>query len=182
MNLIILWLVGIVISVGYGGYRVYKLYVLTQIDNAKYLKNGFMLIMYSVLTVGVASFLSSTISEWMVEQPSVSMFWVVISSGADLLKYLAPFVFAAIGVNMISYAITNKLNTPKGAFKYQISGLTDPSWPQTYNNPVCVGEHISVNYAYKETSCAARVLRVEHTDQESYLVVESIEEELEHNS
>jgi hypothetical protein len=180
---IIFWLAAIIICVGYGGYRVYNLYVLTNIDNAKYLRNGFILIMYSVLTVGVASFLNAALSKWMLDQPSVSMFWIAIVSATDLLKYLAPFVFAAIGVNMISYAITNKQNnsnsTSEGAFKYQVDGLSDPSWPQKYNNPVNVGDHISVDYAYKDTSCAARVTHVEHTSQGSHLIVKSIEKELE---
>jgi hypothetical protein len=105
---VILWLLAIITCVGYGGYRVYKLYVLPNVDNAKYWANGFILIMYSVFTVGVASFLNAAISEWMMAQSSVSILWVAVSSATDLLKYLAPFVFAAIGVNMVSHALTNK--------------------------------------------------------------------------
>lgn len=105
---VIFWLLAIIICVGYGGYRIYQLYVLPNVENAKYWKNGFILIMYSVLTVGVASFLNTAISEWMMTQSNVSTFWVAVSSATDLLKYLAPFVFAAIGVNMVSHALTNK--------------------------------------------------------------------------
>lgn len=179
---IIFWTLAVLGCLYYGGYRIFKLYK-TGSDNINYLTTGFMLIVYSTLIVGATGFLSRAVNEYHDSLIDVSTFWIAIDGFSSLLQYLAPFVFAAIGVNMISFAITNKQTnsngTSEGTFIYQVDGLSDPSWPQKYNNPVNVGDHVSVDYAYKDTNCAARVTHVEHTSQGSHLIVESIEKELE---
>lgn len=102
-----LWLVSLLGCIFYGAQRIHKTYKSDKIDRHENYRNGFALIMYSVLIVGVSGFLSVSITEYQLTLPENSYFWVGIGGIADLTKYLAPFVFAAIGVNLVSHAITS---------------------------------------------------------------------------
>jgi hypothetical protein len=104
---IIFWAVAVVICLFYGGYHIHKLYV-SNLDNKDYLIKGSMLILYSTLIVGATGFLSRAVNAYHESLNDVSMLWITIDGFSTLLQYLAPFVFAAIGVNMISHALTNK--------------------------------------------------------------------------
>lgn len=63
--------------------------------------------MYSGPIVGISGFLGASIIEYQVTLAENSYFWVGVSGIAELTKYLAPFVFAVIGVNLVSHAITS---------------------------------------------------------------------------
>ncbi|WP_152987049.1 hypothetical protein [Stutzerimonas nitrititolerans] len=108
MIAIIGWLIGLVGCVGYGAYRIFKLYSEPVIEARTYMENGIMLIVYSALVVGAASFLSAAITKFQLTLTEPSLFWIGVNTIGELLQYLAPFVFAAIGVNMISHALTAK--------------------------------------------------------------------------
>lgn len=104
---IIFWSLGVLGCLFYGGYRICKLYK-SKLDNINYLTNGLMLIIHSTLIVGATGFLSRAVNKYHESLTEVSTFWIAIDGFSSLLQYLAPFVFAAIGVNMISHALTNK--------------------------------------------------------------------------
>lgn len=105
---VILWFFGLIIVMFYGGRRVFSLYKLKNPPNSEYLKQGAILIFYSTLAVGSAQFLNDAVTAYIIKKSDVSLLLINIGLLANYLKYLAPFVFAAIGVNMVSYAITNK--------------------------------------------------------------------------
>ncbi|MNJ52476.1 hypothetical protein D3C77_478120 [compost metagenome] len=101
------WLASLIACIFYGSCRVHKTYKSNVIDRHENYKNGFALIIYSVLIVGVSGFLSSAIMEYQLSIPETSYVLIGVSVVADLTKYLAPFVFAAIGVNLVSHALTS---------------------------------------------------------------------------
>mgnify|MGYP006164503145 CR=1 FL=1 len=107
MTGIILWALAVIGCLFYGGYRICKLYQF-NLGKINYLTTGFMLILYSTLIVGATGFLSRAVNSYHKSLGDISTFWIAIDSFSSLLQYLAPFVFAAIGVNMISHALTNK--------------------------------------------------------------------------
>lgn len=72
------------------------------------MKTGIMLITYSALIVGCVSFFKAALSELPKISGELSFFLLAVKSIGELFQYLAPFVFAAIGVNMISHALTQK--------------------------------------------------------------------------
>ena len=106
MAWIILWSVSVLVSLSYGSYRIYKLYK-SNCSNKEYLVNGSMLILYSTLIVGATGLLSIEVNSYHQSLSETSLFWVTLDNFASLLSYLAPFVFAAIGVNMVSHALTS---------------------------------------------------------------------------
>ena len=108
MFAIIGWLIGLVGCVGYGAYRIFRLYTKPGIDSRTYMENGIMLVTYSALIVGATSFLSAAITKFQLTLTEPSLFWIGVNTIGELFQYLAPFVFAAIGVNMISHALTAK--------------------------------------------------------------------------
>lgn len=105
---IVLWVLGVSVLVFYGSRRIHRLYVDESKLKEKFYKQGFILIFYSTLIVGATGILSASVQDYMISNAKVSVFWVSIQSIAELLRYLAPFIFAAIGVNMISHAVTSK--------------------------------------------------------------------------
>lgn len=107
MLTVFFWLASLMACIFYGASRVHTTYKSQQIDRHENYKNGFVLIIYSVLIVGVSGFLSTSIMEYQLSLPNSSYFWIGINGIADLTKYLAPFVFAAIGVNLVSHALTS---------------------------------------------------------------------------
>jgi hypothetical protein len=94
-------------SIFYGAIRIHRTYKSPHIDRRENYKNGFTLIIYSVMIVGISSFLGASIMEYQLSLPENSYFWIGISGIAELTKYLAPFIFAAIGVNLVSHALTS---------------------------------------------------------------------------
>lgn len=108
MGPIIFWAICLIACVGYGSYRIRKLFTGEVVDVTEYMKHGTMLIAYSALVVGAASSLKAAITKHQLSAGEISMFWISVQSISELLQYLAPFVFAAIGVNMISHALTCK--------------------------------------------------------------------------
>ncbi|WP_040306570.1 hypothetical protein [Agarivorans albus] len=105
---VVLWLIGLIAIIFYGGKRVYALYKAEKPPNGEFLKQGTILIFYSTLVVGAAQFLNDATTTYNVNTPEVSQFWILVGLFASYLKYLAPFVFAAIGVNMVSHSLANK--------------------------------------------------------------------------
>lgn len=110
MLMVIWWVFSVLACLGYGCVRIYRMYKL-NLTNKEYLTHGFVLITYSTLIVGATGFLSSAVNKYHESLNYVSDFWIGVELFSSLLQYLAPFVFAAIGVNMVSHALTNK--TPK---------------------------------------------------------------------
>ncbi|MHC8356592.1 hypothetical protein ACYZTL_15560 [Pseudomonas sp. LB3P81] len=107
MLIVFFWLASLIACIFYGAGRIHRTYKSEQIDRHENYKNGFALIIYSVLIVGVSGFLGASIMEYQLSLPEASYLWIGISEIADLTKYLAPFVFAAIGVNLVSHAMTS---------------------------------------------------------------------------
>lgn len=78
------WLVSLLGCIFYGAQRIHKTYKSDKIDRHENYKNGFALIMYSVLIVGVSGFLGVSIAEYQLTLPENSYFWVGIGGIADL--------------------------------------------------------------------------------------------------
>lgn len=108
MSSIIFWFIGLLAIMFYGGMRIFSLYKSNCPSNKEYLKQGTILIFYSTLAVGAAQFLGDACTAHIGETSKPSLVLINIGLLAAYLKYLAPFVFAAVGVNMVSYAVTNK--------------------------------------------------------------------------
>ncbi|WP_429052146.1 hypothetical protein [Aeromonas rivipollensis] len=107
MLMVILWVFSVLACLGYGCVRIYTMYKL-NLTNKEYLTHGFVLITYSTLIVGATGFLSNEVNKYHKSLSYTSDFWIGVELFSSLLQYLAPFVFAAIGVNMVSHALTNK--------------------------------------------------------------------------
>ncbi len=108
MIAIIGWVLALAAVVWFGSSRLITLYRTPPCDHEQYLKSGGWLIWYATLTVGSASFLSSAISEHQLMLGRASYWWAGVGLAADYFRYLAPFVFAAVGVNFISHAIIER--------------------------------------------------------------------------
>jgi len=105
---IICWFIGLCGVIFYGFKRVFNLYKAESPTNRDYLIQGTVLILYSTLAVGTAQFLSQSTDEYNAGLSELSGLWVTVGLLAVYIKYLAPFVFAAIGVNMVSHSLTNQ--------------------------------------------------------------------------
>jgi hypothetical protein len=107
MLMVIWWMFSVLVCLGYGCVRIYTMYKL-NLTHKEYLTHGFVLIMYSTLIVGATGFLSNAVNKYHKSLSYTSDFWIGVELFSSLLQYLAPFVFAAIGVNMVSHALTTK--------------------------------------------------------------------------
>ena len=64
--------------------------------------------MWAVLLVGTSNMFSHEIAKISSSQTDFSVTSYLIELFSDLLKYIAPLIFAAIGVNLICYALITK--------------------------------------------------------------------------
>ncbi|MCO7627160.1 hypothetical protein NJC08_12100 [Pseudomonas fluorescens] len=107
MASILLWLTSLLACIGFAGARVHKTYTSEAVFRKANYKNGFILVIYSALIVGTSGWLGDAIQQYQLNAPEISYYFIILSLIVELTKYLTPFIFAGIGVNLISHALTS---------------------------------------------------------------------------
>ncbi|WP_213940404.1 hypothetical protein [Pseudomonas sp. dw_612] len=107
MLILFFWLAALLACIWFAGARVHSTYTSDAIVRRTNYKNGFTLIFYSALIVGTSGQLGDAINKYQMAVPDISYVLIVLGLIVDLTKYLTPFVFAGIGVNLVSHALTD---------------------------------------------------------------------------
>ena len=106
---ILFWTIALLSPIYYGTTRIVALYKnppAAQEAKGRFAENGGFLIFYAVLIVGTSGFLEAAIIDYFKQNLHPNLFLIGIKVVAEGLKYLAPFVYAAIGANLCSQALT----------------------------------------------------------------------------
>ncbi|EOX4926133.1 hypothetical protein ACFKIW_004654 [Vibrio alginolyticus] len=99
---------GILVCAFYICYRLHNFYNEQHPTKKQYLENGFWVIIWAVILVGISGMFSNELGNTHSSQTEFSYTSSLIESFSDLLQYIAPLVFAAIGVNLVCYALITK--------------------------------------------------------------------------